>query len=148
MTLLLNLVFTNPARTMILAERMDGTFKLIEDDAEPELFALAIDGQFGPIKDFTPQPVANPEFWLSREEVVLRMLDRGWLSAEEAIAAATGKLPEALAAAIDPRAAIFFAAFTRAERHGPLAAILSAAGYADDTGLDDFWATPQPPLKE
>ena len=56
-----NLVFQDRDHTAILAQRPDGTLKIIEQRSDPDLWVMAVGGAFGAVADYVaPVVVISP----------------------------------------------------------------------------------------
>jgi hypothetical protein len=124
-------------------------FTAAAEDPEPlgrALFAAAIAGEFGPVADYVPPPPAPPPVpdTISRRQLLIALAAAGFISAEEALAAAqTGAVPAAIAGIFDLlpaeqalAARITWATMTEVYRKDPLIGAIAGALDLDEATMD------------
>lgn len=127
-------------------------FTAAAEDPEPmgrALHAAAIAGEFGPVADYVPPPPAPPPVpnAISRRQLLIALAAAGFISAEEALAAAqTGAVPAAIAGIFDLlpaeqalAARITWATMTEVYREDPLITAIVAAGVATSEQVDELF---------
>jgi hypothetical protein len=127
-------------------------FTAAAEDPEPlgrALFAAAIAGEFGPIAEYVPPPPAPPLVpdTISRRQLLIALATAGFITAEDAFAAAqTGAVPAAIAGIFDLlpteqalAARITWATMTGVYREDPLINAIVAAGVASAEQVDDLF---------
>lgn len=127
-------------------------FTAAEDDPEPmgrAIYAAAVAGEFGPVADHVPAPQAPPPIpaVISRRQLLIALAAAGFISAEEALAAAqTGAVPAAIAGVFEllPEeqalaARITWATMTEVYREDPLISAIVAAGVATTEQVDKLF---------
>lgn len=127
-------------------------FTAAAEDPEPmgrALFAAAVAGEFGPVADYGPPPPAPsplPDV-ISRRQLLIALAAAGFISAEEALAAAqTGAVPAAIGAIFGLlpaeqalAARITWATMTEVYREDPLIGAIVAAGVASAEQVDELF---------
>jgi hypothetical protein len=114
-----------------------------------ELFAAAMAGEFGPVADYVPPPPVPPPVpdVISRRQLLIALAAAGFISAEEALAAAqTGAVPTAIMGIFDLlpagqalAARITWATMTEVYREDPLIHAIVAAGVASAEQVDELF---------
>lgn len=127
-------------------------FTAAAEDPEPmgrALYAAAIAGEFGPVAEYVPPPPLPPPVpdVISRRQLLIALAAAGFLSAEEALAAAqTGAVPSAIGAIFDLLSAeqalaarITWATMTEVYREDPLIGAIVAAGVTTAEQVDELF---------
>ncbi len=130
-------------------------FTATAEDSEPigrALFGAAIAGEFGPVTYYVPPPPPLPApepvpRVISRRQLLIALAAAGFISAEEALAAAqTGAVPAATARIFDRLPAeqalaawITWATMTEVDRGDPLIGAIVAAGVATSEQVDELF---------
>ena len=125
-------------------------FTAAAEDREPmgrAIYAAAIAGVFGPVADYVAPPPLPPPVpqLISRRQLLIALAAAGFISAEEALAAAqTGAVPAAIGGIFDLlpaeqalAARITWATMTEVYRGDPLIGAIVAAGVATAEQVDE-----------